>query len=83
MSIIGWIVLGGFAGWIASMIAGTNAKMGLFANIITGVIGAFIGGLVMNMLGGNGVTGFNLYSFAVAVGGAVLTLFVAKKLFFK
>ncbi len=81
MGIIGWIVLGGLAGWVASMIAGTNAQMGLIANILVGVIGALVGGFVMNILGGAGITGFNLYSFGVALAGAVLSLFVAKKLF--
>ena len=36
---IAWIVIGGLAGWVASMIKGTNAQMGLLANIVVGVIG--------------------------------------------
>lgn len=80
MGLCGWIVLGGLAGWTASMIAGTNARMGVIANIFVGVIGAFVGGLVMNFAGGHGVTGFNLYSFGVALLGAVITLFVARKI---
>jgi len=80
MGLCGWIVLGGLAGWIASMIAGTNAKMGLFANIFVGIIGAFVGGLVFNFAGGHGVTGFNLYSFGVALVGSVLVLFIARKI---
>ena len=43
LSIIGWIVLGGLAGWVASMIVGTNARQGLLGNIIAGIIGAFVG----------------------------------------
>jgi len=80
MGLCSWIILGGLAGWVASMIAGTNARMGMIANVIVGVIGAFVGGLVMSFIGGHGVTGFNLYSFGVSVLGAVLTLFVARKL---
>jgi uncharacterized membrane protein YeaQ/YmgE (transglycosylase-associated protein family) len=80
MGLCGWIVLGGLAGWVASMIAGTNARMGAIANIITGIIGAFVGGLVMNFAGGHGVTGFNLYSFGVALMGSVITLFVARRI---
>lgn len=80
MGLCSWIVLGGLAGWVASMIAGTNAKMGLIANVFVGILGAFVGGLVMSFVGGHGVTGFNLYSFGVSVLGAVLTLFVARKL---
>ncbi len=75
MSFLIWIVLGALAGWIASMIAGTNAQQGAIANIIVGIIGAFIGGMVMRLLGFDGVNGFNLYSILVAVLGAVILLF--------
>lgn len=80
MGLCGWIILGGLAGWVASMIAGTNAKMGLIANVLVGIVGAFVGGLVFNVAGGHGVTGFNLYSLGVAVIGSVLVLFVARKI---
>ncbi len=79
MGILAWIVLGGLAGWIASMFAGTNRRMGAIANIVVGVIGATVGGAVFRFFGGAGVTGFNLYSFGVALVGAVLVLFVAKR----
>lgn len=78
MNIIFWIVLGGLAGWIASMIMGTDARMGAGANIVVGVIGAIIGGLLMNAMGGPGVTGFNLYSILVAIGGAVILLLLVR-----
>ena len=71
-----WILLGALAGWIASMIMGRNAQMGALANIIVGIIGALIGGFIMNSLGGPGVTGFNLYSILVAIGGAVVLLLI-------
>ena len=74
--LIFWIVLGALAGWIASMIMGRNAQMGAVANIIVGILGAIIGGLVMNSLGSTGVTGLNLYSILVAIGGAVVLLFI-------
>jgi uncharacterized membrane protein YeaQ/YmgE (transglycosylase-associated protein family) len=76
MGIIGWIVLGGLAGWVASMIAGTNARQGMLGNIIFGIIGAFVGGFIFNLLGGSGVTGFNFWSFFVALVGAVVLLFI-------
>jgi len=78
MSIIGWIVLGGLAGWVASMIAGTNARQGLLGNIVVGIIGAFIGGFLIGLIGGEGATGFNLWTFVVAVLGAVILLFIWK-----
>ena len=43
LGIIGWIVLGGLAGWVASMFAGTNARQGLLGNIVAGVIGGVVG----------------------------------------
>ena len=78
MGILAWIIIGGLAGWIASMIAGTNAKMGLFANIIVGIIGAFIGGFIFSLIGGEGVTGFNLWSLFVSVVGALILLTLVK-----
>lgn len=74
MSICTWLVLGGISGWLASIIKGTNARMGLFANIATGIIGAMIGGWIANILGGAGVTGFNIWSLAVATGGAIILI---------
>lgn len=78
MGIIGWIVLGGLAGWVASMIQGADGQMGVFANIVVGIIGAFIGGFVFSLFGGEGVTGFNIYSFLVALVGAVILLAIVK-----
>lgn len=78
MNILAWIILGAAAGWIASMIAGTNAEQGALANIIVGIIGAFLGGWVFSLLGGNGVTGFNFYSLFVAIVGAVILLFIIR-----
>lgn len=76
MGIIAWIVLGAVAGWIASILVGRNSEMGCLANIIVGIIGAFIGGFVMNFLGGAGITGLNVPSLVVATIGAVLLLLV-------
>ncbi len=76
MGLLGWIILGGLAGWIASIITKRNARMGAFANIIVGVVGAFIGGFIVNLVGGRGVTGFNLWSLLVSVLGAVVLLWI-------
>lgn len=76
LGIIGWIVLGGLAGWVASKIAGTDASQGLLGNIIAGIIGGVVGGFVFGFFGGEGVTGFNLWSFLVALVGAVIVLFI-------
>ena len=76
MGIISWIIIGALAGWLASMITGNNKQMGAGKNILAGIAGGFIGGFVMNLLGGRGVTGFNLWSLIVATIGAVILLFI-------
>lgn len=72
MSIISWIVLGGLAGWIASLLL--KEQRGCLANVIIGILGAVIGGLIFSFLGGHGVTGFNLWSVFVSVVGALILL---------
>lgn len=74
--IITWIVVGGLAGWVASMITKTNASQGVVGNIVAGIIGAFVGGFLVGLLGGEGFTGFNIWSFLVALLGAVVVLFI-------
>ena len=81
MSIIGWIVLGGIAGWLSSIITQRNDQMGCISNIIAGIIGAVVGGWVFSWLGGQGVTGFNLTSMIVAVVGAVIVLAIVNLIF--
>jgi uncharacterized membrane protein YeaQ/YmgE (transglycosylase-associated protein family) len=76
MSILAWIILGGIAGWVASLIMSTNESMGIIANIIVGVVGAFIGGLIFNFFGATDVTGFNIYSLLVAVVGSIVLLWI-------
>ena len=78
MNIIIWIIFGALAGWVASMIAKTNAQQGIIANIVVGVVGAFIGGYLMQVIGKTGVDGFNIKSFIVAVVGSVILLVVYK-----
>jgi uncharacterized membrane protein YeaQ/YmgE (transglycosylase-associated protein family) len=76
MGIILWIVFGAIAGWIASVI--TGSREGLLLDIIVGIVGAVIGGWVMSLFGNTGVTGFNLYSFIVAIIGSVILLAIVK-----
>ena len=74
------ITEGGIAGAIAGRIMGTE-KRGFVRNVIIGIIGANLGGFVASFLGlGGGVTGFNLYSLLVAVGGACLLLLIVRLL---
>jgi uncharacterized membrane protein YeaQ/YmgE (transglycosylase-associated protein family) len=76
INFLAWIIVGGIAGWLASMVVGRNDQMGCIANIGAGVVGAFVGGWLMGLVGGAEFTGFNLTSLLVAFVGAVVVLLV-------
>ena len=77
MSILIWLIVGGLAGWIASMIMGKDAQMGLLANIVVGIIGAFIGGWMLGLFGVAVADGaFNPLSIVSAIIGACVLLFI-------
>ena len=76
MSLLGWIILGGLAGWIASMLTGESE--GCLMSVVLGVVGAMIGGFVFSFLGKTGVTGLNLWSLIVSVVGAVILISIVK-----
>ena len=73
-TIISWIILGALAGWIASMLTGTNARVNGWMNVVIGIVGAFIGGLALQLLGVSTSGGFSLGSLLTAVLGAVILL---------
>ncbi len=75
MTIIGWIVFGLIAGFIASRIVNKTGE-GFVLDIVLGIIGAVVGGFLFAQFGAVGVTGFNLYSMIVAIIGAVVVLVV-------
>jgi uncharacterized membrane protein YeaQ/YmgE (transglycosylase-associated protein family) len=83
LNLLGWIIVGGLAGWIASIIAGRNRQQGCVMNIVVGVIGAALGGLLYNIITGQGFnfsfSSFNISSlggFLVALVGAVVLLLI-------
>lgn len=78
MEWLAWIILGGLAGWVASIITKDNKRMGLLLNIIVGILGALAGNFLLPLFGVKGLTGFNIYSFLVALGGAVVILLILK-----
>lgn len=78
MGILLMIVLGGLAGWLASVIM--RSPNGVFMDIILGIVGAVVGGFLMGLFGYSGVTGFNLYSIVVATVGAVVLIAIGRML---
>lgn len=75
LGIIGWIVLGLVAGFIASKIVNSEGQ-GILVDIILGIVGSVVGGFIFNQFGAVGVNGFNIYSLIVAVIGAIVVLMI-------
>jgi uncharacterized membrane protein YeaQ/YmgE (transglycosylase-associated protein family) len=73
MSIVAWILLGLVAGFLASKIVNKRGA-GVAMDVVLGIVGAFVGGMLFNVIGAVGVTGFNVWSVFVSVIGAVLVL---------
>ncbi len=74
MGWLAWLIVGALAGWLASIVMGTNGSQGLLLDIIVGIVGALIGGFLFNVIGAPGITGFNVWSLFVAFIGAVVLL---------
>jgi len=75
MSIIGWILLGLIAGFIASKIVNRGGE-GMVLDIVLGIVGAIVGGFLFSLVGSTGITGFNIWSLIVAILGSVVVLWV-------
>ena len=74
MGIIGfivWLVIGGIVGWLASLVMRTDAQQGILLNIVVGIVGAFIGGLLFGGSINNGVT---VMTFITSLVGAIILL---------
>jgi uncharacterized membrane protein YeaQ/YmgE (transglycosylase-associated protein family) len=76
MGWLAWLIVGGIAGALASAVM--RSRMGIIADIIIGIIGAFVGGFLFNLVGVPGTTGFSVWSIFVAFVGAVVLLFVIR-----
>jgi len=72
MGIILWLIVGGIVGWLASIVMRTNAQQGILLNIIVGIVGAFLAGLVFG--GGTINDGITIGSFLMSLLGAVVLL---------
>lgn len=73
MGLIMWLIVGGVVGWLASLIMRTDAQQGIILNIVVGIVGAFLGGLILS--GGNiNNAPLTLETFGVSLIGAIVLL---------
>lgn len=82
IDILGWLIIGLIAGWLASMIMGRGGY-GIVGDIVVGVVGAFIGGFVARLLGLGGPSAAdatNWTSFIFAVIGAIILIAIIRAL---
>jgi uncharacterized membrane protein YeaQ/YmgE (transglycosylase-associated protein family) len=77
MSILGWIILGLIAGWLAGILV-KGSGYGVVGDIVLGILGALVGGAITSTLMGVDITGFNLESLLVALLGAIVVIFIAR-----
>lgn len=76
LSFIGWIIVGGLAGWIGSKVMGTDASMGVLLNIVVGVVGGFLGGWLLTLFGVDVAGGGIIFSFITCLVGSVILLWI-------
>jgi uncharacterized membrane protein YeaQ/YmgE (transglycosylase-associated protein family) len=76
MDLLLWIVFGALVGIAASALM--KSSNGLILDTLLGIVGAFLGGWIMSFFNKSGVTGFNLYSFLVALLGAVILIAIVR-----
>jgi len=79
VGIISWIVFGLIAGVLAKWIMPGKDPGGIVVTILIGIAGAFVGGFVATLIGFGSISGFDIRSFVIAVGGALLLLFAYRK----
>ena len=73
LGIIIWLVIGGIVGWLASLVMRTDAQQGMLLNVVVGIVGAFIGGLIFNR-GNINEAPLNVTAFIVSLIGAIVLL---------
>ncbi|MEV0248399.1 GlsB/YeaQ/YmgE family stress response membrane protein [Nocardia sp. NPDC050712] len=78
LGVIGWIVIGGLAGWIASKLMRTDAQMGILLNIVVGIVGGLIGGFLLRGFGTEVAGRGLLFSFLTCLIGAIILLFIVR-----
>lgn len=83
ISFLLWIAMGALVGWLASLLMKTDGAQGALMNIVVGIVGAFVGGLIFRAVGFNGASindGFSIYSVIVSIIGAVIVIALAQLL---
>lgn len=78
LGFLGWIIIGGLAGWIASKIKGTDAQQGIGLNIVVGVIGGLLGGWLLSLAGFDVAGAGLIFSFFTCLLGAVILLTIVQ-----
>jgi uncharacterized membrane protein YeaQ/YmgE (transglycosylase-associated protein family) len=73
--VVAWVLVGLIGGYLASRVVNKTGE-GVFRDIILGIVGGIVGGIIFRMVGGHGVTGFNLWSILVAFIGGVVVLLI-------
>ena len=76
MGFLIWLIVGGIVGWLASLVMRTDGQQGILLNVIVGIVGAFLGGLIISPLVGVGTInqGVSIGSIVVSLLGAVILL---------
>jgi len=72
MGIIIWLIVGGVVGWLASLVMRTDAQQGIILNIVVGIVGAFLAGLIFG--GGSINNAITVESFLYSLLGAIILL---------
>ena len=80
MGILSWIVFGLIAGALAKWIMPGKDPGGIVVTMLIGIVGAMVGGYIGTLLGFGAVTGFDLRSLLIAIGGALILLFIYRQL---
>lgn len=78
LPILGWIIIGGLAGWIASKIKGTDAQQGIGLNIVVGIVGGLLGGFLLSLIGVDVEGAGWIFSFFTCLLGAVILLSIVR-----
>ena len=78
LPILGWIIIGGLAGWIASKIKGTDAQQGIGLNIVVGIVGGLLGGFLLSLIGVDVEGAGWIFSFLTCLLGAVILISIVR-----